>query len=263
MTMYDDRERELYMKIAVLMKQVPDTETKISPKADGSGIEEANIKYVMGPYDEFAVEEAIKLGGESTVISMGSERCLESIRTALAMGIHKAVHIDTQSQWYDAFSTATVLARVVKEGGYDLVLCGKQAIDEDNAQVPQMVAEMLGAPQVMIVDKIEVSGDKAKVTRRIGGGAREIYECGFPLVLGAEKGLNTPRYASLPGIMKAKTKPVEKKNAAELLGGVTALVNFTKYTLPPERQAGKKIEGEPAVQAKELVRLLREEAKVI
>lgn len=251
------------MKIAVLMKQVPDTETKIVIKADASGIDEMGVKYVLNPYDEFAVEEAIKLGGESTVISMGPERCLEAIRTALAMGIQKAVHVDTQGKWYDSFTTATVLAKVVKEGGYDIILCGKQAIDGDNAQVVQMVAELIGAPQVMIVEKLEVTGDKAKITRRAGSGVKEIYETGFPVVLGAEKGLNTPRYASLPGIMKAKTKPIDKKNAEELLVGTQTLVQFTKYSLPPERKAGKKIDGEPAEQAKELVRLLREEAKVI
>lgn len=244
------------------MKHVPDTETKIQPKADGSGIDFTGVKFVMNPYDEFAVEEAIKMGGESTVITMGPERAVEGLRTALAMGIQKAIHIDTGDKWYDPFTTATVLAKVLKEGGYEVILCGKQAIDGDNAQVVQMVAELLNAPQVMIVEKVEVVGDKVKLTRRVSG-AKEVYETGFPVVLGAEKGLNTPRYASLPGIMKAKTKPVDKKNAEELLAGTAALIQFANYQLPPERAAGKKIEGEPAVQAKELARLLREEAKVI
>lgn len=251
------------MKTAVLIKQVPDTETKIVVKADGSGVEEAGVKYVMNPYCEFAVEEAIKLGSETTVITMGPERCVEALRTALAMGIQNAVHIDTQGKWYDSFATATALAKVLKEGGYQLILCGKQGIDGDNSQVVQMVAELLDAPQVMIVEKIEIAGDKAKVIRRTGGGAKEVYESGFPLVIGAEKGLNTPRYASLPGIMKAKSKPVTKKTAEELLAGTSSLVEFKNYSLPPERQAGKKIEGDPAQQAKELVRLLHEEAKVI
>lgn len=251
------------MKTAVLIKQVPDTETKIIVKGDGSGIEEAGIKYVMNPYDEFAVEEAIKIGGDTTVVTMGPERCVEALRTALAMGIQNAVHIDTQGKWYDSFTTAMALANILKEGGYQLVLCGKQAIDGDNSQVVPMVAELLDAPQVMIAEKIEITGDKAKVIRRVGGGAKEVYECGFPLVVGAEKGLNTPRYASLPGIMKAKSKPVTKKTADELLAGAGVLVEFKNFSLPPERQAGKKIEGEPAQQAKELVRLLHEEAKVI
>lgn len=251
------------MKIAVLIKQVPDTETKIVVKGDASGIDSTGVKYIMNPYDEFAVEEALKLGGESTVIALGEERTVETIRTALAMGVQKAIHIDTQGKWYDSFATATVLAKVLKEGAYDLILCGKQAIDADNSQVVAMVAELLGLPQVMIVEKVEVEGDKAKITRRIGGGSKEVYESKFPLILGAEKGLNTPRYASLPGIMKAKTKPIDKKIAAELLGDVTPLVNFNNYSLPPEKQAGRKIEGEPADQARELVRLLHEEAKVL
>ena len=250
------------MKIAVLVKQVPDTETKIAPKADKSGIEEAGVKFIMNPYDENAVEEAIKLGGESTVIGMGPDRVVESLRTALAMGIAKAVHIDTAGKNFDAFSSATVLAAAIKEGGYDLVICGKQAIDNDNSQTVQMVAELIGAAQVMNVEKLEIAGDKAKITRRTSAG-KEIYESGFPLVIGADKALNTPRYASLPGIMKAKTKPIDKKTADALLGGATALVAFSNYQLPPERAAGKKIDGEPAAQAAQLVKLLREEAKVI
>ena len=251
------------MKVAVLIKHVPDTETKIVINDDKTGIAQTNVKFIISPYDEFAIEEAIKIGGETTVISMGPERCVEGIRTALAMGIQAAVHIDAGDQLYDSFQTATALAAVLKEGGYDLVLCGKQGIDSDNGQVTQMVAELLNAPQVMVADKIEINGDKAKVTRRIAGGAKEIYESGFPLIIGCEKGLNTPRYASLPGIMKAKSKPVDKKAAADLVGDTQSLLQFTNYTLPPERQAGKVIEGEPAEQAKELVRLLREEAKVI
>lgn len=251
------------MKIAVLIKQVPDTETKIVLNADKSGIEDNNIKYIVSPYDEFAIEEAIKIGGETTVISMGPERCIESIRTALAMGIQQAVHIDTGDKIYDSYQTATVIAKVIKEGGYDLILCGKQGIDQDNGQVAQMVAEMIDAPQVMVVGQVEINGDKAKITRRISGGAKEIYEPTLPVIIGCEKGLNTPRYASLPGIMKAKSKPVDKKSAEDLLASEQNLVQFSNYELPPDRAAGKIIEGEPAQQAAELVKLLREEAKVI
>jgi electron transfer flavoprotein beta subunit len=251
------------MKIAVLIKQVPDTETKIVINGEAAGIDTANVKFIINPYDEFAVEEAIKLGGESTVIAMGEERCVEAIRTALAMGIQKAIHVDTKGQWYDPYTTATVLAKLLKEGGYELILCGKQAIDGDNGQVLSMVAELLSLPQVTVVEKIEVQGSKVRLTRRIGGGSKEIYDCAFPVVVGAEKGLNTPRYASLPGIMKAKTKPVEKKTAEELLGGVAALIQFKNYGLPPDKKAGRKIEGEPADQARELIKLLHEEAKVL
>ena len=251
------------MKTAVLIKQVPDTETKIVINADKTGIDENNVKFVMSPYDEVAVEQAIQVGGESTVISMGPERSVEAIRTALAMGIQAAVHIDTGTENYDMYQTATAIANVIKEGGYDLVLCGKQAIDQDNASVGQMVAELIDAPQVMVVDKMEVAGDKIKTNRRISGGAREAYETSLPVVISCERGLNTPRYASLPGIMKAKSKPVDKKAAADLLNGATPLVQFSNYELPPERAAGKVLEGEPEQQVEELVRLLKDEAKVI
>ena len=251
------------MKIAVLIKQVPDTETKIVIKSDKSGIEENGVKFIISPYDEFAIEEAIKLGTDTTVISMGPERCVESIRTALAMGIQKAIHIDTAGKNYDSFQTATVLSKILKEGGYQLILCGKRAIDGDNAEVVSMIGELMEIPQVMVVEKLEVTGDEAKITRRIGGGAKEVYQTKLPVILGCEKGLNTPRYASLPGIMKAKTKPVDKKSAEELLAGTAALVQFADYALPPERAAGKKIDGEASVQAAQLVKLLREEAKVI
>lgn len=258
------------MKIAVLIKQVPDTETKIRIKADASGIEENDVKFVLNPYDEFAVEEAIKTkdkapGSETFVISVGTDRAVETMRTALAMGIDKAIHLSTDGQVFDSFLTAKALAGLTKSRGFDLILCGKQAIDGDNAQVPAMVAELLDLPQVMVVEKLEVKPDAtgAMVTRAVSGGSMEVYDVSFPAILGCEKGLNTPRYASLPGIMKAKSKPVEKLKAADFLEGATALVQFVNFKLPAERAAGKKIEGEPAVQAATLVKLLREEAKVI
>ncbi|EKD42644.1 MAG: electron transfer flavoprotein subunit beta, partial [uncultured bacterium] len=180
------------MKIAALIKQVPDTETKIRIKADGSGIEESDIKYIVGPYDEFAIEEALqikqKVGqAETYVISVGPERSVEAIRTALAMGIDKAVHIDNEAAVLDSYQTAKVLAGIIKKLGIDLVLCGKQAIDNDNSQVVSMLAEILDYPQVMIAEKIELNADKsgAMVTRRVSG-AKEVYEVNFPLVVGCE-----------------------------------------------------------------------------
>lgn len=258
------------MKVAVLLKQVPDTETRIRIKADASGIEEADIKYIISPYCEFAVEEAIRLkeksgATETVAISLGAEKAVESIRTALAMGIDKGLHIDSEGKTTDSYTTATVLAHAIKDRGFDIILCGKQAIDDDASQVAQMVAEILDIPQIMILEKLDINADKksAAATRRITGGGKEIYDITFPALFGCEKGLNTPRYASLPGIMKAKTKPVEKLKASDLLAGATPLVNIVNYQLPPEKQAGKKIDGEPAVQAATLAKLLREEAKVI
>lgn len=257
------------MKIACLIKQVPDTASKINIKADGSGIDEAGLKWVMNPYDEFAVEEAIKTKekyqGETVVVSLGTAKAEETIRVALAMGIDKGILIDNGGQYFDPITTARILAQVLKDKGFDLILAGKQAIDADQSQVASMVGEFLDIPQVMIVEKIEINADQkgALVTRRVSGGAKETYDVTFPAILGCEKGLNTPRYATLPNIMKAKTKPVEKLKAADLLGGATSKIQITRYEYPAEKKSLKMISGEPAAQAAELVKLLREEAKVI
>lgn len=257
------------MKIAVLLKQVPDTETKIRVKADGSGIETDGIKYIVSSYDEYAIEEALKTkekaGGEVVVLSLGPARCIESIRTALAMGADRGIHIDDTGLVMDSFVTARILANAAKNENFDLILCGKQAIDDDAAQVPQLVAEFLNLPQVMVIEKFELREDKkgAVISRKVGGGTTEVYDVDFPVVIGCDKGLNTPRYASLPGIMKAKTKPLAALKAADLVGETKPRTLNVNYRLPPERKAGKMLQGEPDQVAKELVKLLREEAKVI
>ncbi len=256
------------MKIGVLVKQVPDTETKVKTKADGSGIEEAGIKYIVSPYDEFAIEEALKTkeanaGSEVTVLALGPARCVEAVRTALAMGCDKAVHIDDEGQNPDSYVVAKALAKVIQDKGFDIVFAGKQAIDGDMGQVAPLVAEFLGWPQVIVLEKLEIAGNKATATRRVSGGAKEVYELSLPAVFGCEKGLNTPRYASLPGIMKAKTKPVEAVKLSSVKGDAEAKVVLSNYRLPPEKAPGKLLQGDVATQAQELVRLLREEAKVI
>ncbi len=256
------------MKIAVLIKQVPDTETKIRIKADASGIETDGVKYVVNPYDEFAVEEAIRTkeknaGSEVFVIALGPDRVVESIRTALAMGCDKAIHINDGGQELDSFQTATALANVIKQQGFSIVFSGKQAIDKDCGQVTQLIAELLDLPQVTIVEKVELAGEVAKVTRRVGGGSKEVYEVKLPAIFACETGLNTPRYASLPGIMKAKSKPVEKLNVADLLGGATSKVSYVNFRLPSEKAPGRILQGELDQTVAELVKLLREEAKVI
>jgi len=255
------------MKIAVLVKQVPDTETKIKTKADGSGVESDGVKYIVGPYDENAIEEAIKTkeknaGSEVTVISLGPVRSVEAIRTALAMGCDKAIHIDDENSNPDAYVTAKVLAKVIADKGFEIVFSGKQAIDQDNSQVTQQVAEFLGWPQVTIVEKLDIAGGKATATRRVSGG-KEVYEVPLPAIFGCEKGLNTPRYASLPGIMKAKTKPVETLKISAEKGDAQPKVVASNFRLPPEKAPGRMISGDAAAQVKELVRALREEAKVI
>jgi electron transfer flavoprotein beta subunit len=258
------------------MKQVPDTEAQIRVKPDGSGIVDSDIKFVMNPYDEYGVEEALllkeKFGGTVTIVCLGSERAIEAIRTGLAMGADKAVHLDDPAfEGGDAFSTAKALAAAIKGMEYDLIFCGKQAIDDDLAQVGPALAEMLGIPQIVVVTKVEVSedGKKAKVNRQIIGG-EEIIEVPLPAVLTAQKGLNEPRYASLPGIMKAKKKEVKSVKIADLgldpnaVGKAGAKTQILKMYSPPQRESGNIIEGETAEEtASKLATLLREEAKVI
>lgn len=263
------------MKIGVLMKQVPDSDTKVKIKADGSGIETADIKYIMNPYDEFAVEEALKLQaqlkGEVVVFSFGPKRAEDAMRNALAMGADRGVRIDdTGIEGSDSYGVARVLAAAAKAEGVGILFAGKQAIDDDALQVPQIVAELLDWPQVTLADKFEAHDESsATVSRRVGGGAKEIVRTSLPAVITAEKGLNTPRYASLPGIMKAKKKPIDVKTPDSLgipaseLGAAGALVKVTRYSAPAARAAGKVLKGDIQQTAAELVRLLHEEAKVI
>ncbi len=256
------------MNIVACVKQVPDTEALIKVKADGSGIEEGGIKWVMNPYDEFGVEEALKLkeakGGEVTIVSVGPARAIESIRTALAMGAEKGVHIsDPSLDNADAYNTAAALAAAIKDLNPDIIFCGQRAIDDDSAQVGSVLADLLDIPSVTIVTQLEVADSSVKAVKPIEG-AQLVIESSMPCLITAQKGLNEPRYASLPGIMKAKKKPVDVKDAAALGVTVEPKAKVAKMTPPPERAPGKIIAGDdPAAKAAELVRLLREEAKVI
>jgi len=256
------------VNIIACVKQVPDTETLIKVKPDGSGIIEDGIKWVMNPYDEFGVEEALrlkeKLGGDVTIVCVGPARAMETIRTALAMGAEKGVQIDDPSLYgADAYATAAALAAVIKGLPHDIIFCGQRAIDGDAGQVGSILAELLGIPSVTLVTKLEIADKKAKAVKAIEG-ATVTIETSLPCVITAQKGLNEPRYASLPGIMKAKKKPVDVKNAAAL--GITAepKAKVAKTIPPPASPPGKIIEGDdPALKAQTLVKLLREEAKVI
>jgi len=260
--------KEESVNIIACVKQVPDTEAQIKVKADGSGIEEGGIKWVMNPYDEFGVEESLKLkekfGGEVTIVSIGPARAMETIRTALAMGAEKGVHIDDPAlNSADAYTTAAALAAAIKGLPYDIIFCGQRAIDDDSAQVGSILAELLGVPQVTFATKLEIDGTTVKAVRPIEG-AQLVIGTSLPCVITATKGLNEPRYASLPGIMKAKKKPVEVKDAASLGVAVDMKARVVKTLPPPARPPGKIICGEDAAEkAKELARLLREEAKVI
>lgn len=256
------------MNIIACVKQVPDTESQIRVKPDGSGIDVTGIKWVMNPYDEFGVEESLKIkeksGGEVTIISVGPARALETIRTALAMGADKGIHInDAVFEEADAYTTAAALAAAIKSVPYDIIFCGQRAIDDDAGQVGAVLAELLNIPQVTVVTKVDVEGNSVKVIRPIEG-AQLLIESSLPCVITTQKGLNEPRYASLPGIMKAKKKPVDVLDAASLGISIDKKARVVKTLPPPARPPGKIICGEePADKARELARLLREEAKVI
>lgn len=272
------------MKIAVCMKQTPDTEATIKLSGDGKGIDEQNIKWIMNPYDEYAVEVALRLKekftGETWVVTMGTDRVIESMRTALAMGVDKGIHLkDAAFAGSDALGEAKALAAALKSLSPDVILCGKQAIDWDMGQVPQMVAELLGVPQCSTCSSIEIGGDgkSATVKRKIEG-AEETYAIALPAVISVDKGttvqgsdpIQEARYASLPGIMKAKKKEIKPMGLADTglaagdVGEAGAKMKVIGYEPLPERAAGKIFkEQETADMVKQVVKLLREEAKVI
>ncbi|MFZ5918744.1 MAG: electron transfer flavoprotein subunit beta/FixA family protein [Chloroflexota bacterium] len=258
------------MNAIICMKQVPDTETRFQVR-DGKIVEEG-IQYVVNPYDEYAIEECLlkkEAAGEGqvTVICLGSERAREAILQALALGCDQAIHLDDPAFGAaDAFVTAQVLAAAIKKvGAYDFVFTGKQGVDHDNAQVGILLAEMLDLPHVSVVTRLEIGDGKATAQREVEGG-KQVVATPLPAVFSAQKGLNEPRYPSFRGIRQAKSKPYTTWTAADLGLDPAALVpksELVSVTLPPERGGGKVIGGEPAEAAKELVRLLREEAKVI
>jgi electron transfer flavoprotein beta subunit len=261
------------VNIVVLCKQVPDTETKIKLLGDSSGIDVEGIKWVLNVYDEFAVEEALKIkeagkAAKVTVLSIGPKRAEEALRTALAMGADDAIHVEDAGIYgADAFVVAKAMLGALKGLDYGLILCGKQAVDDDMAAAPQMLAEMLGIGQVTVVSKVEIDGTKIRAHRDIEGGAKEVIEGQAPMILTATKGLNEPRYASLPGIMKAKRKPLAKKTLADVGASVAdAKTKIGAWTLPPTRQAGKVFKGtadDLAQRVAQVTKLLRDEAKVL
>ncbi|GAB4374807.1 MAG: electron transfer flavoprotein subunit beta [Calditrichia bacterium] len=249
------------MNIAVCVKHVPDSETRPRIAESGTEIQKEGVKWVVNPYDEYAIEEALRLtekhGGEVTVISLGPAEIEPTIRAALAMGAHKAIRINATKNPSDPLVIAKALSEVLKDKNFDLIFFGKQAIDDDMVQVPQMVGEALGLPCVTMIVKLELEGDTARVMREIEGGKEELT-FKLPAVLSAQKGLNEPRYRSLKGIMMAKKIPIE---VVELpLDSEQIVIESLQY--PPQKQPGK-IVGEGAEAVPELVRLLREEAKVI
>jgi electron transfer flavoprotein beta subunit len=265
------------LRIVALVKSVPDTESKIKIGADGVSIDATGVKFVMNPYDEYAVEEGLRIkerlkdGSTLVVISLGPDRVVEVLRTALAMGADDAIHVtDAAFEGGDALANARVLAEVIRPLGADLILGGKQGIDSDASQTCAAIAEYLGIPQALIVTQLDLSDDRKSITarRRVEGGD-EMVAMTLPALVTCEKGLNEPRYASLPGIMKAKKKEIRKVTLADLplkggeVGAAGSKSTLLRYHALAERPPVKMIAGDAAAQARELVRLLREEAKVI
>ena len=257
------------LKIGVFIKNVFDTNTRIQLKGDT--VDEADVKFVINPYDEFAIEEAVKTkelwaksgqAAEIVGIALGPTSASKSLRDAFAVGVDRGIHIvDNEKRATDSRSIAKALAAACKTENFHLLFAGKQAVDTDSHSIPQMVAELLKIPHVAVVSKCEWIGtSEVKVERDIEGGMKEIYQVKLPALIAANKGLNKMRLASLPGIRAASKKEIKE---LPLAAEFKSALKISGWALPPERGKVKMIQGEPAQQAQELVRLLREEAKVI
>jgi electron transfer flavoprotein beta subunit len=256
----------------VCITHVPDTESRITVAGGGKKIDETSLKFIVSPYDEFALEEAIRLkekagGGDVTVITFGPDRAQQALRDALARGATKAIHVKGESGEADALGIARVLAAAIKSVPHDVVFLGKQGVGTDNGLVGPMVAELLGYPQVNVVTHLEAGEGKFTAHREIEG-AEEIIEVPAPAVITAQKGLNEPRYASLKGIMAAKKIAIDVKSIADLgldEGDVlNQRVTVVKLEMPPEKTGARKIDGADAVAAaREILKYIREEAKAL
>jgi electron transfer flavoprotein beta subunit len=249
------------MKILVPVKRVVDYNVKIRVKADGTGVETANVKFSMNPFDEIAVEEAVRLkeAGSATeviVVSLGVQACQETLRTALAMGADRAIHVVTDAE-LQPLAVAKALKAIVDKEQLQLAIMGKQAIDDDANQTGQMLAALLGWSQGTFASKVVPGADAVTVTREVDGGL-ETIELKLPAVVTTDLRLNEPRYASLPNIMKAKKKPIDTMSPADLGVDPAPRLKTLKVAEPPKRSAGIKVKT-----VQELVDKLKNEAKVI
>ncbi|MBA4601688.1 electron transfer flavoprotein subunit beta/FixA family protein [Thermoactinomyces mirandus] len=259
------------MDILVCLKQTFDTEEQIT--IENGQISEDGVEFVINPYDEYAVEEAIRLkqehGGEVTVLTIGPERAEQAVRTAMAMGADKGVILDTEDldEEMDEHSVAHLLAAMIEEEDleYDIILCGYMAVDDGAAQVGPRLAELLDIPHISTITKLEIKDEKVIVEKDAEGDVEHI-ESKLPILVTAQQGLNDPRYPSLPGIMKAKKKPISRLDLDDLdldEEDIQAKTETLEIFLPPKKQAGKILQGDIKDQARKLVRLLHSEAKVI
>lgn len=259
------------MKILVAIKQVPDTATQVKIAADGKTIDTAGITWIVSPYDEFAVEEALRIKekrgqGEVVAVTLGPDRAKEALRSCLAMGCDRAIHVnDPALTGGDTLMTARALAAVITQEAPQLVLCGRQAIDDDMGAVTAQLAELLGWPSAywIMEETVGADGSSVRVARQVEGGL-EVFDLPLPAVLAAQKGLNEPRYPTLKGIMGAKKKEIKDLKAADLgLTGETSQLSVRALEALPPRPPGRIIPGDVPAAAKELVRSLREDAKAI
>jgi electron transfer flavoprotein beta subunit len=260
------------VNIFVFVKRIPDTESKIRINHETRAVIEEGLNFVLNPYDEYAVEEALRLreavGGKVTALSVGAEESLVILKKCLAMGADEAFLLkDNTPETYDGLRMAKIISRALEKKfpDYNLLLFGKQSVGNDNAQVPSMVAELLGLPQVNVVTKLEIEGTKGIAHREIEG-ALEKISFSLPAVISAQKGLNEPRYETLKGIMMAKKKEIPVISFGDLdlkEEEMVPLFEVTKMESPSPRQAGKIIEEEPGEAARKMVEYLHDEAKVI
>jgi electron transfer flavoprotein beta subunit len=256
----------------VFVKRVPDTESKIKINPETNSIVEEGLNFVLNPYDEYAMEEALRIreskGGKVVAVTVGRDESLVILRKCLAMGADEAVLIkDPLPETYDGLRTARIIARYVQAKSPDakLLLFGKQSVGTDNSQVPSMVAEFLGVGQANVVVKLEVEGETATALREVEG-AQEKISLTFPAVVSAQKGLNEPRYETLKGIMMAKKKEIPVVMIEDLglkADEVASQVSIVRMDLPPSRQAGRVVTGPPEETARQLAEYLHNEAKVI
>jgi electron transfer flavoprotein beta subunit len=254
------------MKVFVCVKNVPDTAANIRVVGENSFDE--SIKFLINPYDEYAIEEAARLvekeGGEVVLVTVGKESAIKTVRSALALGSHRAILVTTDKQFLDSADTAAILQKVMEDDGpADLIFTGKQAVDSEAMQTAYRLAEGLSIPIASDVTEFSVANGKVSVEREIGGGEREIIEMTMPCVVAASKGLNEPRYPKLPDVMKAKKKEIKQIALADLGLNITSDTELVSLEQVPERSGAKVIGGSVGEAVAELVKILREDEKVI